>query len=39
MQNQEESTNEGEISIDKKTVRKNKDSEQLGEFIDFEEIE
>ena len=32
--------NEGEIRIDKKTVqKKKKDSEQIGEFIDFEEIE
>lgn len=38
-QNQEGNTNDGDISIDKKTVRTNKDSEQLGEFIDFEEIE
>ncbi len=39
-QNHEETINEGEISIDKKTVqKKKKDSEQLGEFIDFEEIE
>ena len=38
-QNQEENANEGEISIDKKTVRNDKDSQQLGEFIDFEEIE
>jgi len=39
-QNDEETISEGEISIDKKTVqKKNKDSEQLGEFIDFEEIE
>ena len=38
-QNQEENTNEGEISIDKKTVRNDKDSQQLGVFIDFEEIE
>jgi hypothetical protein len=39
-QNQEETLNEGEISIDKKTVqKKKKDSEELGEFIDFEEIE
>lgn len=38
-QNQEENTNEGEISIDKKTVQRNKNSEQIGEFIDFEEIE
>ncbi|MGB5204969.1 DUF4834 family protein [Eudoraea sp.] len=38
-QNQEDNTNEGEIIIEKKTVQKNKNSEQLGEFIDFEEIE
>lgn len=39
-QNHEESFPEGEISIDKKTVqKKKKDSEQFGEFIDFEEIE
>ena len=39
-QNHEEAINEGEISIDKKTVqKKKKDSEQIGEFIDFEEIE
>ncbi|WP_019669560.1 DUF4834 family protein [Eudoraea adriatica] len=39
-QNHEETINEGEIRIDKKTVQKRKkDSEHLGEFIDFEEIE
>jgi hypothetical protein len=38
-QDQEENTNEGEISINKKTVQRNKNSEQIGEFIDFEEIE
>lgn len=39
-QNYEETINEGEISIDKKTVqKKKKDSGELGEFIDFEEIE
>ena len=39
-QNHEETINVGEISIDKKTVqKKKKNSEQLGEFLDFEEIE
>ena len=38
-QNQESYSKEGEVIIDKNTVQKKKDSDQIGEFVDFEEIE
>lgn len=38
-QNQEAYSNEGEVSIDKNTVHRKKNSDQIGEFVDFEEIE